>query len=75
MAYYAGDEAGLRDALRRAKEETRTTLIHVPVDPNARVPSYESWWDVPVAEVSTQAGVQDALACYREARRSQRFYY
>ncbi len=73
-AYYAADEAELREALKRAKEESRTTLIHVPVDPNARVPSYESWWDVPVAEVSTQPGIHDALARYREAKTYQRFY-
>ncbi len=74
-AYYAMDEGQLRDALNRAKDEARTTLIHVPVDANARVPSYESWWDVPVAEVSTQAGVQDALDRYREAKTHQRFHY
>ena len=29
-------------------------MIYVPVDPHAGVPGYESWWDVPVAEVSEQ---------------------
>jgi 3D-(3,5/4)-trihydroxycyclohexane-1,2-dione acylhydrolase (decyclizing) len=36
------------------------------------VPSYESWWDVPVAEVSELAGVQDARRDYETARRAER---
>ena len=74
-AYFADTADALRDALQAAARETRTTLIHVPIDPNARVPGYESWWDVPVAEVSAEPGVQSALAAYREARRKQRFFH
>ena len=73
-AYSAPDERALREALSRASKESRTTLIHVPVDPDARVPSYESWWDVPVAQVSSQPGVQAALDRYQEAKVRQRFY-
>ena len=65
----------LRAALTRAKDETRTVLIHVPVDGNVRVPGYESWWDVPVAEVSGEAGVQAARVEYEAATAKQRFYY
>lgn len=64
-----------KQALKHAKAESRTTLIHVPVDIEATVPSYEGWWDVPVAEVSGQQGVQDARASYEKAKRNQRFYY
>jgi 3D-(3,5/4)-trihydroxycyclohexane-1,2-dione acylhydrolase (decyclizing) len=74
-ALYADTAETLRDALRTSKAETRTVLIHVPVDPNARVPGYESWWDVPVAEVSAEAGVQEALVTYQDAKTKQRFYY
>src|SRR5690606_4013403 len=71
----AQDEASLREALHKAKEADRTAFIPVTVDPEARVPGYDSWWDVPIAEVSEQTGVQEALARYREAKRRQRFYY
>ncbi|MBO8141470.1 MAG: 3D-(3,5/4)-trihydroxycyclohexane-1,2-dione acylhydrolase (decyclizing) [Firmicutes bacterium] len=74
-AWRAEDPQALRDALAAARKESRTVLIHVPVDPEARVPSYDSWWDVPIAEVSTQPGVQAARAKYVEARKRQRFYY
>jgi 3D-(3,5/4)-trihydroxycyclohexane-1,2-dione acylhydrolase (decyclizing) len=75
VAYHAADAASLRSALAAAAKETRTTLIYVPIDPDARVPSYESWWDVPVAEVSGQDGVRAALAAYREAKGKQRFFH
>jgi 3D-(3,5/4)-trihydroxycyclohexane-1,2-dione acylhydrolase (decyclizing) len=41
----------LRGALERAKQGTRTSLICIEVDRYEGVPAYESWWDVPVAEV------------------------
>lgn len=75
LAFKADDEASLREALQRAKEADRTVLIHVTVDPEARVPGYDSWWDVPIAEVSGQESVQQALAGYREAKKRQRYYY
>lgn len=74
-AYRAETAAALREALAAAAEEERTVLIHVPVDREARVPGYEGWWDVPVAEVSGQTGVQEALRAYQEGKAKQRFYY
>ena len=62
----------LREALERAKAEPRTTVIVVEVDRHESVPGYESWWDVPVAEVSEQAAVQDVRAEYESARREER---
>jgi len=50
----------LRDALVAAKSIDRTVVIHVPVDRYEGVPSYESWWEVPVAEVSESAEVNKA---------------
>ncbi len=73
-AFRATDEATLRDALTRAASDPRTVVIHVHVDPEVRVPSYESWWDVPVAEVSGQEPVAAALTRYREDRGKQRSF-
>jgi 3D-(3,5/4)-trihydroxycyclohexane-1,2-dione acylhydrolase (decyclizing) len=39
-------------------------VIVVEVDPEIRVPGYESWWDVPVAEVSASATVRAAREEY-----------
>jgi 3D-(3,5/4)-trihydroxycyclohexane-1,2-dione acylhydrolase (decyclizing) len=64
--------AALREALEAAKQATRTTVIVVEVDRYAGVPGYESWWDVPVAEVSARPEVQQARAEYEAARRAER---
>jgi 3D-(3,5/4)-trihydroxycyclohexane-1,2-dione acylhydrolase (decyclizing) len=62
----------LRAGLAAAKAETRTVVIAVEVDRYAGVPSYESWWDVPVAEVSEVASVRAAREEYEAARREER---
>jgi 3D-(3,5/4)-trihydroxycyclohexane-1,2-dione acylhydrolase (decyclizing) len=61
-----------REALAAAKADARTSVILVPVDREARVGGYESWWDVPVAEVSANRSVQDARAAYDTARLKER---
>ena len=66
--------AELRDALARAKEIGRTTVIYVPVDRYEGVPDYESFWDVPVAEVSEMETVIAARDEYAEGRRAERRY-
>jgi 3D-(3,5/4)-trihydroxycyclohexane-1,2-dione acylhydrolase (decyclizing) len=66
--------AELRAALDAAKAETRTTVIAVATDRYEGVPGYESWWDVPVAEVSSQARVQAVRAEYETARARERWF-
>jgi 3D-(3,5/4)-trihydroxycyclohexane-1,2-dione acylhydrolase (decyclizing) len=46
----------------------------VEVDRYAGVPSYESWWDVPVAQVAADASVRAAREDYERARLAQRSY-
>ena len=65
---------GLRTALRDAREETRTTVIAVATDRYEGVPSYESWWDVPVAEVAETDSVRTARTDYEAARAAERRY-
>jgi len=62
----------LRAALERARGERTTTVIVVEVDRYEGVPGYESWWDVPVAEVSELPAVQAARAEYTSAREHER---
>jgi 3D-(3,5/4)-trihydroxycyclohexane-1,2-dione acylhydrolase (decyclizing) len=62
----------LRTGLAAAKVETRTVVIAVEVDRYEGVPSYESWWDVPVAEVSDVASVRAAREQYETARQDER---
>jgi 3D-(3,5/4)-trihydroxycyclohexane-1,2-dione acylhydrolase (decyclizing) len=63
-----------RDALAAAKKVERTVVIHVEVDRYVSVPSYESWWEVPVAAASEAAGVREARKTYEKAKQKQRRY-
>ena len=64
--------AAFREALAAAAGHHGVAVIVVPVDRESRVGGYDSWWDVPVAEVSIDPGVRDARAAYGAARRRQR---
>jgi 3D-(3,5/4)-trihydroxycyclohexane-1,2-dione acylhydrolase (decyclizing) len=64
----------LRAALEEARRDGGPIAVHIEVDRYAGVPSYESWWDVPVAEVSDDDAVRAARAEYERARAAQRQY-
>ncbi len=61
-------------ALQAAKAIDHTVVIHVQTDRYAGVPGYFSWWDVPVAEVSTIDTVQAAREEWEEMRAKERYY-
>ncbi|TML85590.1 MAG: 3D-(3,5/4)-trihydroxycyclohexane-1,2-dione acylhydrolase (decyclizing), partial [Actinobacteria bacterium] len=60
----------LRAGLEAAKAEDSTVVLAIEVDRYAGVPDYDSWWDVPVAEVSEVEAVQAARVAYEQARTS-----
>jgi len=68
-AIYAKTADEVRAALKAAAGSDRITVIVVPTEPERRVPGFEGWWDVPVAEVSGEEGVQRARKAYVEARK------
>ncbi len=65
------------DDLTRALEEARAqkgpTVVVVETALEARVGSYESWWDVPVAEVSETKSAREAYPKYAAGRAKERF--
>jgi 3D-(3,5/4)-trihydroxycyclohexane-1,2-dione acylhydrolase (decyclizing) len=73
-AVRASTIAELRAALADAKAEPRTTVIVIEVDRYEGVPSYESWWDVAVAEVSDVAAVRIAREQYEQAVEGERSF-
>ena len=73
-AFKAKTLAELRDALQKAKSLDRTTVIVVETDPSVGVPSYESWWDVAVAEVSESESVRKARDQYEAAHKRERHH-
>lgn len=68
-----GDD--LRRALDEARRQEKTTVIVVEVDKEVRVPGYESWWDVPVAEVSEMESVKLAREAYEEEKKRERNFW
>jgi 3D-(3,5/4)-trihydroxycyclohexane-1,2-dione acylhydrolase (decyclizing) len=64
----------LLEALRKTREAKETTVIVVEVDKEMRVPGYESWWDVPIAEVSEIEAVRRVRAEYEKAIKKERLF-
>src|SRR6202022_3142283 len=62
----------LRKALLEAKKNSKTSVVVIETDYAQRVPGYESWWDVAIAEVSEVEAVQAARAKYVEAKKRER---
>jgi 3D-(3,5/4)-trihydroxycyclohexane-1,2-dione acylhydrolase (decyclizing) len=66
--------AEVASALAGAQGADGPVVVYIEADRYKGVPSYESWWDVPVAEVSEEETVQAARAEYERAHASQRQY-
>jgi 3D-(3,5/4)-trihydroxycyclohexane-1,2-dione acylhydrolase (decyclizing) len=66
--------AELREALAAARRSAESTVIVIATDREVRVPGYESWWDVPPAEVSSSPKVDAARKLYDQARRKKRWH-
>ncbi|MCS7193928.1 MAG: 3D-(3,5/4)-trihydroxycyclohexane-1,2-dione acylhydrolase (decyclizing) [Meiothermus sp.] len=65
----------LEQALKEAREARGVRVVVVPVSLDDRVPGFEGWWDVPVAEVSSQPAVREARRAYEAALKRQRRYF
>src|SRR5579872_1606008 len=59
-------------ALENMKRHDRTSVVVIEVDKEARVPGYESWWDVPISEVSEIDSIRRARAEYEQAVKKER---
>ncbi|HTU42523.1 MAG TPA: 3D-(3,5/4)-trihydroxycyclohexane-1,2-dione acylhydrolase (decyclizing) [Candidatus Aquilonibacter sp.] len=68
-----GDE--LKGALVEGRKQDRTAVVVVETSYDERVPNYESWWDVPIAEVSGRDSVKAARTKYEEARKKERYFF
>jgi len=66
--------AELNEALAVAKGVAKTVVIHIPVDRYEGVPDYDSFWDVPVAEVSEMKSVVSAREEYANNKGEERRY-
>jgi 3D-(3,5/4)-trihydroxycyclohexane-1,2-dione acylhydrolase (decyclizing) len=65
----------LTQAIEQAKKESTTSVIVVETNYHDRVPGYESWWDVPIAEVSQEESVRQAYLRHKKARENERYFW
>lgn len=66
------DELG--KALEKARGQERTTVTVMEIDKHQSVPGYESWWDVPVSEVSTMDSVREAREEFEKKVKEERIF-
>jgi 3D-(3,5/4)-trihydroxycyclohexane-1,2-dione acylhydrolase (decyclizing) len=64
----------LREGLASARGADGPVVVYIEADRYQGVPSYEGWWDVPVAEVSEEETVRAARDDYQRAHEHQRQY-
>jgi 3D-(3,5/4)-trihydroxycyclohexane-1,2-dione acylhydrolase (decyclizing) len=65
----------LKAALVLGRTQDRTSVVVIETSYDEKVPGYESWWDVPIAEVSERDTVKTARRKYEEARKKERFFF
>lgn len=64
-----------QDALVKAKQNDRTTVIYVETIRDRKLAGYAySWWEVPIPEVSVSKDVQAARVQYEEDKKRQKQY-
>jgi 3D-(3,5/4)-trihydroxycyclohexane-1,2-dione acylhydrolase (decyclizing) len=64
-------EAAIKEA-KAAPADGGPVVIHVETDPLVHAPDSDSWWDVPVSQVSALDSTQSAYADYQEHKATQR---
>jgi 3D-(3,5/4)-trihydroxycyclohexane-1,2-dione acylhydrolase (decyclizing) len=67
--------ADFQAALHAARTTDCTTVIYIQNDRYMGIPNYESWWDVPVAEVSEMPSVQAARIEWETMRSQERSFF
>ncbi|GAB2633054.1 3D-(3,5/4)-trihydroxycyclohexane-1,2-dione acylhydrolase (decyclizing) [Belliella aquatica] len=71
----AENNHSLKDALKQAKEYSKTTVIYVETKPERKLAGYgHAWWEVPVSEVSEKDSVKDAFGKMKENQKKQRYF-
>jgi 3D-(3,5/4)-trihydroxycyclohexane-1,2-dione acylhydrolase (decyclizing) len=65
----------LAEALRTAQHQPQTSVVVVETDYHDRVPGYDCWWDVPIAEVSELRPVEQAHRDYTDAIKREKYFW
>ena len=70
---FADTPENLKNALSQARKiKDRPFVIHVKVEPGRKFPpGYNSWWDVPIPEVSKRSQLKKSLGKYQLMKKKQ----
>jgi 3D-(3,5/4)-trihydroxycyclohexane-1,2-dione acylhydrolase (decyclizing) len=60
--------------LIEARKQEKTSVVVIETDYSERVSGYESWWDVPIAEVSEVESVRASFKDYSAAKKKERYF-
>jgi 3D-(3,5/4)-trihydroxycyclohexane-1,2-dione acylhydrolase (decyclizing) len=60
--------------MQNALKGDRITVIVLETAMDAGVPSYETWWDVPICDVSQRESIQLAREKYDRCRHEERAF-
>jgi len=71
VVFRAADMTAFDAALQSARAAERTAVIYAPIDTSEGVPAYESWWNVPIAEVSEQPAVEAARRAWESMQKKK----
>ena len=69
-----GSIAEFRQVLEKTKGLEHTSVIVIKTDREVKVPGYESWWDVAVAEISGMESVRQARKEYEQHRKDEKYF-
>ncbi len=72
--YRCGSRNDVAQAIQASHASEKTCVIYVRTDRYEDVPSYDSWWDVPVAETSRMESVREARSVWEEGRARERYF-
>jgi 3D-(3,5/4)-trihydroxycyclohexane-1,2-dione acylhydrolase (decyclizing) len=64
----------LSPALEKAKTSDRTTVIVLETDAEHGLGTYDSWWDVPICELSNLESIESAREKYELQRQQERYF-
>jgi len=70
----ARDIPQLKTSLAEARRQRGPTVIVIETDAEKRAPGYESWWDVPISEVSSLASVRKARRQFEAAVKKEKYF-
>lgn len=66
--------AEFKDVLKKIKHLDHASVTVIRADREVRVPGYESWWDVAVAEVSSMPAVKKARKEYEAHLKDEKYF-